>query len=58
VKHITITRTPEYHYVGDLKCARVLKDFFHLKHSKYTPIGFHKSINVNAVHIATKEAVT
>ena len=58
-KHIPITRTPDYHYMGDVKSydgmVEVLKDSFHLMHSKYTPIGLHKSINVNAVHIAQKK---
>lgn len=58
-KHIPITRTPDYHYVGDVKSyndmVEVLKDSFHLMYSKYTPIGLHKSINVNAVHIAQKK---
>lgn len=62
MKHIPITRTPDYHYIGDVKSyndmVEVLKDSFHFMYSKYTPIGLHKSINVNAVHIASKEAIT
>jgi len=59
MKYIPITRTPDYHYVGDIKSYKdmveVLKDFFNLMHSKFTPIGLHKLINVNAVHIAQKK---
>ena len=58
-KHIPITRTPEYHYVGNVKSyndmVKVLKDFFHLTHSRYTPIGIHKTLNVNAVHFLQKK---
>ena len=54
-KRIPITRTPEYHYVGDVKSydemLKMLREFFSSLHTRYTPIGFHKSINVNAVHI-------
>ena len=54
-KTIPISRTPEYHYVGDVKSydemLKMLREFFTLLHTEYTPIGFHKSINVNAVHI-------
>ena len=58
-KHISITQTPDYHYVGDVESyndmVEMLKDSFHLMRSKYTPIGLHRSINVNAVHIAQKK---
>ncbi|MBO3810152.1 MAG: class I SAM-dependent methyltransferase [Candidatus Brockarchaeota archaeon] len=57
-KHIPITRTPEYHYVGDVKShddmLKMLRGFFSLLYTRYTPIGFCKPINVNAVHIFKK----
>lgn len=44
-----------HHYVGDIKSygdmVRVLKEQFSLLQTEYTPIGFLKSININAVHI-------
>ena len=58
VRHIPITRTPEYHYVGDIKSysemIKALKEFLNFIHTKYTPVGFHKLINVNAIHIVEK----
>ena len=57
-KNIPITKTPEYHYVGDVKSyngmVETLKVFFHLLYSKYTPIGLHKSLNINGVHVFQK----
>ena len=57
-KRIPITRTPEYHYAGDVKSydgmAKVLKRLFNSLFTRYTPIGFHRSINVNAVHVLQK----
>lgn len=54
-KCIPITRKPQYHYVGDVKSydemLKMLRELFSSLHTRYTPIGFHKSINVNAVHI-------
>lgn len=56
---IPVTRTPDYHYVGDIKSyndmVEVLKDSFYLMHSKYTPIGLHKSISVNAILFLQKK---
>jgi ubiquinone/menaquinone biosynthesis C-methylase UbiE len=61
-KHVPITRTPEYHYVGDIKSydemIKMLKESLNFMHTEYTPIGIHKSINVNAVHIAQKKPLT
>ena len=61
-KHIPITRTPEYHYVGDIKSyddmINLLKDFLNFVHIEYTPIGLHRSVNVNAVHILKKKKLT
>ena len=58
-KQVPITRTPEYHYVGDIKSygdmVRVLKEQFSPLQTEYTPIGFFKSININAVHILQKK---
>ena len=58
-KRIPITRTPEYHYVGDVKSyddmAEMLKGVFSSLQKRFTPIGFHKSININAVHILQKK---
>ncbi|MEM3088665.1 MAG: class I SAM-dependent methyltransferase [Candidatus Bathyarchaeia archaeon] len=57
--HIPITRTPKYHYVGNIKSyddmAKMLMGFFSPLHIKYTPMGFHKAININAVHIFQKK---
>jgi ubiquinone/menaquinone biosynthesis C-methylase UbiE len=59
-KRISITRTPDYHYVGNVKSygemLRMLRELFNPFHIRYTPIGFHKSINVNAVHILKKKS--
>lgn len=58
-KPVPISRTPKHHYVGDVKSygnmVKVLKDIFSLLHTRYTPLGFHKSININAVHIFRKK---
>lgn len=54
-KRVPSSRTPEYHYVGDLKSygatVDTLKKPFISLHTTYTPLGCHKSINVNAIHI-------
>jgi len=60
-KRIPITRTPEYHYSrGDIKSynemLKMLRELFSSLHTRYTPIGFHKSINVNAVHILQRSS--
>jgi ubiquinone/menaquinone biosynthesis C-methylase UbiE len=56
--NILINKTPEYHYVGCIKTyddmMKMLKGFLQLTYSKYTPIGFYRSINVNAVCIFRK----
>lgn len=58
-KSIPITRMPEYHYRGDIKSyddmVKVLNKLFSPLHTTYTPIGFHGSININAVHILQKK---
>lgn len=58
-KRVPLSRTPEYHYVGDLKSysamVDILKKSFILLHTTYTPLGRHKSINVNAIQIFQKE---
>jgi len=52
-KRIAIARAPEYHYVGDPKSYEgtvdMLEKLFSSLHTKYTTIGLHKPINVNAV---------
>lgn len=57
-KPIPITKTPEYHYIGDIKSyhdmIKLLKENFKEILTKYTPIGFHRAININAVHIFRK----
>ncbi len=57
--NIPITRTPEYHYARDIKSyedmVNALKGLFSSLQTRYTPIGLHKSINVNAVHILRKK---
>jgi len=59
-KRIPITRTPEYHYAGDIKSydgmLKILREIFSPLHTKYTPFGFHKSININAMHIFRKRS--
>ena len=59
-KRIPTTRTPEYRYAGDVKSyydmTKMLKELFNPLITRYTPIGFHKSINVNAVHILQRSS--
>jgi hypothetical protein len=59
LKDPPITRTPEYHYVGEITSygdmVSMLKDSLKLLYTKYTPLGLHRSININAVHIFKKE---
>ena len=56
---VSITKTPEYHYVGDVKSyddmVNLLKENFNLILTKYTPVGIHRLININAVHLLEKE---
>lgn len=58
-KRIPITKTPEYHYVGDIKSynemVNLLKKTFNFTFTKYTPIGIHRAININALHIMFKK---
>lgn len=58
-KGVPITKTPEYHYVGDVKSyddmVNLLKENFNLIFTRYTPIGIHRSININALHILKKK---
>jgi len=58
-RSVPIATTPEYHYIGDVKSydgmAKMLEGVFSFLHTRFTPIGFHKSINVNAVHILQKK---
>jgi len=55
---VSITKTPEYHYAGDAKSyndmVNLLKENFNVIVTKYTPIGIHRSININALHILKK----
>jgi SAM-dependent methyltransferase len=57
-KPVPITKTPEYHYVGDVKSyngmVEALKAFFHPLYNRYTPVGLHRSININGVHVFQK----
>ncbi|MEM2981367.1 MAG: class I SAM-dependent methyltransferase [Thermoproteota archaeon] len=57
-KHVPLTRTPRYHYVGDIRSYKdmleMLKDILKLLLTRYTPMSFHKSINVNAIHLFQK----
>lgn len=57
--HIPATRTSEYHYVGEIKSydemAKMLEGILNPLITKYTPIGFHKALNINAVHILRKK---
>lgn len=57
-KRVPIGKTPNYHYAGDVKSHdemfRVLIKYFRHKCTKYTPIGLHKSLNINALHIFQK----
>ena len=55
---IPIAKTPDYHYFGTVSSYAsmyaILKNSFSLLHTRYTPLGIHKSININAVHIFKK----
>jgi len=57
-KWVPVTKTPQYHYVGDVESyddmVNLLKENFNLILTKYTPLGIHRSININAVHILKK----
>ena len=59
-KRVPINRTLEYHYVGDVKSydgmVRMLKELLNPLLTKYTPIGFAKSININAVHVLQRSS--
>ena len=59
-KRISITRTPEYHYIGDIKSYdemfKMLRELFSPLHTRYTPVRFHKSFNVNATHILQRSS--
>ena len=56
---ITLTRTSEYHYAGNIRSydemLKVLRGTFRPLGTKYTPIGLHRSININAVHVLQKK---
>lgn len=58
VKRVPITRTPEYHYIGDVKSydemLEMLKRLLSSLHTKYKPMSFHRSININAGYIFAK----
>lgn len=58
-KTIPIHRTPEYHYVGDISSydnmLGMLEWFFKPLVTRYTSIGFHRTISINAVHILRKK---
>ena len=55
VKNVGVTRTPEYHYRGEIKSyngmLELLEQHFKSLDKRFTPLGSHKSINVNAVHL-------
>lgn len=57
-KNLSVTRTPEYHYIEEIKSyddmVAMLKDSLKLLHTEYTPLGLHRSININAVHMFKK----
>jgi ubiquinone/menaquinone biosynthesis C-methylase UbiE len=52
--HVPVTRTPEYHYRGSVKSYGEMLDeltgILELSNTEYTPIGFHRSLNMNAIH--------
>ncbi|MEM2661293.1 MAG: methyltransferase domain-containing protein [Nitrososphaeria archaeon] len=59
IGHIPISRTPEYHYASYIKSynemlALLKEKFKDVKTVKYTPIGFCRAININAVHTLRK----
>ncbi|MHA1834020.1 MAG: hypothetical protein ACTSV7_08520 [Candidatus Baldrarchaeia archaeon] len=58
-ERIPITRTPEYHYAGDVKSyddmLKMLKELFSSLRMRYTPIGFHSSVNINPVYHSEKQ---
>jgi SAM-dependent methyltransferase len=55
---VPITKTPDYHYVGDVdsydSMSTQLKSNFKLQCTKYAPLGFISAININAVHFLKK----
>ena len=57
-KRVPINRTPEYHYVGDVKSydsmTKMLEGILNPLITRYTPIGLHRSININAIHVLQK----
>jgi 2-polyprenyl-3-methyl-5-hydroxy-6-metoxy-1,4-benzoquinol methylase len=59
-KCIPITRTPDYHYFGDVKSYdemfKMLKEMFSPLFTRYTPFGVHKTVNMNAVHMLKKRS--
>lgn len=60
-KKVVLKRTPEYHYVGDLhsyaEMMKYIKTYMEIITTKYTPIGFIKALNINAIHIFRKRKV-
>jgi SAM-dependent methyltransferase len=53
--NVPIIRTPDYHYGGDVdsydNMYDILRSNFELRYTKYTPLGFIRAININALHI-------
>ena len=58
-KSVPITETPQYHYAADIESyddmAKLLKQLFNPSIMRYTPIGFLRSVNINAIHILQKK---
>ncbi len=54
IGHVPITRTPEYHYGGNVKSYKELhnelSNTYELLNTAYTPIGFCRPLNINAIH--------
>ena len=59
MKHAFIKQSPSAHYAGTHKSydslLKSLRMFFRLLDTRYAPMGFHKSININAINIFTKD---
>jgi len=58
IGHIPIMQTPEYHYAGDIKSHKQMRDeltsHLQLLGTKYTPTGLFKWFNINSIHMFRK----
>jgi hypothetical protein len=58
IGHVPVTKTPDYHYRGDVRSYKVMCDWlagvFELSRTGHTPIGIHRSLNINAIPVFRK----